>query len=192
MGLKSIFDGLYVDQLIQKDEQGAFVFYPHGMMGRGYRLPAELEPGIRRRLRRHMLVALILGATYGIFVLRLIDSADSFTSLGWAIISVVAVLNLAGITYFRRPLTQGLEPVSGPRPSAGEWFRRGRQARPSWTYWTSAVMGVFMLFVASLVIALALADGDPVTIVCAIVTLASGALLTWDGTLGVMDRWLTK
>ncbi len=190
MGLKSIFDGLYVDQLIQKDEQGEFVFYPHGLMGRGYKLPAELEPSVRQRLRQRMLVALVLGGAFGILVVRLIGSGNDVGLAGWAI-SIAAIL-FWGIRQYQKPLASGLEPTSGPRVSFGEWFRRGRRARPTWTYWASAVTGALMLVVASLVIALALADGDPVTIVCAVITLLLGALLTWDGALGIMDRWLTK
>jgi hypothetical protein len=45
MGLKSIFDGLYVNQLIQKNERDETIIYPHGMMGRGYVLPSASASG---------------------------------------------------------------------------------------------------------------------------------------------------
>ena len=61
---------------------------------------------------------------------------------GGAIMLGVAGLLLAGIAYFQSRLTAGLQPAPGPRPTAGEWFRRARRARPTWTYWTSAVAGI--------------------------------------------------
>ncbi|CAN0467369.1 unnamed protein product, partial [Phaeothamnion confervicola] len=38
MNLIRIFDGLYVDQLFQKNERGEAIYYPFGLMGRGYLL----------------------------------------------------------------------------------------------------------------------------------------------------------
>ncbi len=192
MGLKSIFDGLYVDQLIQKDDAGEFVFYPNGLMGRGYKLPAELEPGIRQRLRQRMLVALVIGGSFGLLVARMIGSGSDVTSTSWAIIVGIGAILFVGMRHYRKPLTVGLEPASGAPVSISEWFRRGRKARPAWTYWTSAVTGAIMLVAASLVIAMTIAEPDPVMIVCGAITLVFGALLAWDGTLGLMERFLGK
>lgn len=188
MGLKNIFDGLYVDQLIQKNERGEIVIYPYGMMGGGYVLPAEREPAMRRRMRLTMLVALILGLVLGVLVLRVAQSENGISPLYWlALIGIGAPL-LAAMIYYQRRLAVGLEPVAGPRPSAGEWLRRGRRARPAWTYWLNAVVGVLLVLLAMPVIALGPAQGDMVVTGSGVFLLLLGGLGVWDGTLGLMER----
>ena len=131
MGLIGIFDGLYVDQLIQKNDRGEFVLYPHGLMGRGYLLPAEREPAIRQRLRLTMLLSLIVGTMYGLFALRVVESNQVVSLFGWMLVIAIAVLLVGGIIFYQSRLADGLEQVSGPRPSTGEWLRRGRAGRSS-------------------------------------------------------------
>jgi len=132
MGLKSIFDGLYIDQLIQKNEQGEFILYPHGLMGRGYLLPADREPAIRQRLRLTMLLSLIVGTMYGLFALRVVESGHVDSLLGWLLVIAIAVLLVGGILFYQSRLADGLEPEPGKQPTTGEWLRRGRKARPTW------------------------------------------------------------
>ena len=47
-GLTGIFDDIYVKQLFQKNERGETVFYPFGLIGRGYLLPKEREADVRQ------------------------------------------------------------------------------------------------------------------------------------------------
>jgi hypothetical protein len=177
MGLKSIFDGLYVNQLIQKNERDETIIYPHGMMGRGYVLPAEREAQVRDRLRLTMLVALVIGIGFGMTVMRMLDAEPDVSPLIWGAISASAVLLFSGLIYYQSRLVTGLQPVVGPRPSLREWLRRGRQARPAWTYWFSLVAGVILLTAA----AAAIASGTGVLV------LASGVFLLLIGGLGAVD-----
>jgi hypothetical protein len=177
MGLKSIFDGLYVNQLIQKNERDETIIYPHGMMGRGYVLPAEREAQVRDRLRLTMLVALVIGIGFGMTVMRMLDAEPDVSPLIWGAISASAVLLFSGLIYYQSRLATGLQPVVGPRPSLREWLRRGHQARPAWTYWFSLFAGVFLLTAA----AAAIASGTGVLV------LASGVFLLLIGGLGAVD-----
>ena len=129
MGIKSIFDGLYVDQLFQKDERGRTVFYPHGLMGRGYRLPADREARVRRSMRRLLLVALVLGISFGLLVLRIMHTPGEVPPAIWLLGGGAFVLLLGLVAFLQARLALGLEPVSGPRPSVGEWLRAGRRVR---------------------------------------------------------------
>ena len=114
MGIKSIFDGLYVDQLFQKDERGRTVFYPHGLMGRGYRLPADREARVRRSMRRLLLVALVLGISFGLLVLRIMHTPGEVPPAIWLVGGGAFVLLLGLVAHLQARLALGLEPVSGP------------------------------------------------------------------------------
>jgi hypothetical protein len=188
MGLKSIFDGLYIDQLIQKNEQGEFILYPHGLMGRGYILPAEREPAIRQRLRLTMLLSLIVGTSYGLFALRVIDSGQVVSPLGWLLVIATAALLVGGILFYQSRLANGLQPLSGPQPSTGEWFRRGRRARPAWTYWFSAIAGVVLLLMSVAAIAVGMSDNDYFIVGCGVFLVVVSVLGAWDGILELKER----
>jgi hypothetical protein len=114
MGLKSIFDGLYVNQLIQKNERDETIIYPHGMIGRGYVLPAEREAQVRDRLRLTMLVALVIGIGFGMTVMRMLDAEPDVSPLIWGAISASAVLLFSSLIYSQSRLATGLQPVAGP------------------------------------------------------------------------------
>jgi uncharacterized membrane protein YfcA len=188
MGLKSIFDGLYIDQLIQKNDQGEFILYPHGLMGRGYLLPADREPAIRQRLRLTMLLSLIVGTMYGLFALRVVESSHVGSLLGWLLVIAIAVLLVGGILFYQSRLADGLEPVRGKQPSTGEWLRRGRQARPTWTYWVSAVAGVLLLLMSVAAIAVGMSDNDHFIVGCGVFLVLVSVLGAWDGLLGLKER----
>lgn len=186
--LTGIFDGLYVDQLFQKNERGEAVFYPFGLLGRGYLLPAAQEAGVRRSTRGLMLVALISGFSFALLCLRIVDSMGAMQPMGWLIAGGLLALLIAGIVYFQSRLAKGLEPVAGPSPSTGEWLRRGRAARASWTYGASIILGVLTLLLAAAGVAFGVEDGDRWGIVGGVFLLLVGALLTWDGVMGLIER----
>ena len=188
MGMKSVFDGLYVDQLIQKNERGELIVYPNGMMGRGYLLPAEREAAVRLRMRMLMLFSLVIGISFALFVQRVMDSGQVVSLIGWTTLGGIGALLMGAIMYFQSQLKAGLEPVPGPRPSAGEWFRRGRQARATWTYWVSAALGASTLLLGIAGVAMAI-SGDLSAVAGAGFLLLVGALLTWDGVLGLIERY---
>lgn len=188
MGLKSIFDGLYVDQLIRKDERGAFVIYPHGLLGRGYVLPAEKEPAVRQRLRTVMLGSIIVSVAFAMFISRVIAPTNDVGALGWGIIAALGAILLAGIITFQRRLAVGLEPVPGPRPSLREWMRRGRQSRPIWTYWFCVVCGALLGLISAAAIGVGIADGDALVIGSSVFLLLVSALAAWDGVRGLSER----
>ncbi|MFA5901011.1 MAG: hypothetical protein WC829_18075 [Hyphomicrobium sp.] len=187
MGLKSIFDGLYVDQLIHKSDSGNFVVYPRGMMGPGYALPAARESTMRQRLRRLMLLSLVGGTSFAIFVLRAMQPEHALSSLGWALVSGLAVMLFGAIIYAQAQLTAGLERLPGPGPSVGARLRSARAARPTWTYWFSTVTGVIMIVAAVASVVLGLADKDMQTAASGVVLLCLGGLLATDGILGLAE-----
>ncbi len=188
MGLKSIFDGIYVDQLIQKNERGEFVIYPYGIMGGGYVLPAEREPAMRRRMRLTMLVALILGTTLGVLLMRVVQSENAVSPFAWLALVGIGAPLLFAMIYHQRRLAVGLEPAAGPRPSAREWLRGGRRARPSWTYWFSTIVGLLLALLSMGAIGVGIADGDGVVIASGIFLLAISVFSAWDGLLGLNER----
>lgn len=161
MGIKSIFDGLYVDQLFQKDERGQTVFYPHGLMGRGYRLPADREARVRRSMRRLLLVALVLGISFGLLVLRIMHTPGEVPPAIWLVGGGAFVLLLGLVAHLQARLALGLEPVSGPRPSVGEWLRAGRRVRALWTHWACIGLGLFGLLMAGAGFAFGIAAAIP-------------------------------
>ena len=188
MGLKSIFDGIYIDQLIQKDDRGETIVYPHGLLGPGYAVPADREPGLRQRLRTVMLVSVAVGLVFGVFLVRAIRSDSMLTPVGWAAISVLAILLFVILRRYQARLTAGLEPVAGPRPSFGEWMRRARQSRPAWTSWFSVIVGSLMGIGSAAAIALGANDGDMTVVIGGIVMAAISTLAAWDGLLGLKER----
>jgi hypothetical protein len=187
-GMVRIFDGLYVDQLFQKNERGETVFYPHGLLGRGYLLPAEREIGIRQRMRLLMLVALVIGISFGLLALRIIEGSGTLPLMGWLVAGCGFVLLLGLIAFFQSRLAAGLEPVSTPPPSMREFLKRGRLARASWTYWVCVVLGLVSLLLAGAGFALGLAEDGLLGFASGVFFLLVGAALTWDGVLGLIER----
>jgi hypothetical protein len=187
MGLARIFDGLYVDQLFQKNEQGETVLYPFGLMGRGYLLPAELETSVRRSMRLLILVSLVVSVCLGLLVLRIVNSPGPAQLEGWTVFGGLSVLLIGLIVYFQSRLAIGLEPVAARVPSSA-WLRRGRSARAVWTYWASVVGGVLVLLLAAAGTALGLEDGDSWGVLAGLFLLMLGVVLTWDGAMGLIER----
>jgi hypothetical protein len=185
--MRKIFDGLYGDQLFHKNERGETIFYPFGLMGRGYLLPAGRETAVRDSTRLLSLVSLIGGVSMGLFATRVLNSSG-MEPWSWLICGVAFALLLAVLIYFQKRMAMGLEPAPGPRPSAAEWLRRGRQARPRWTYWACVVLGVLSLVIAGASIALGFMDGGLAGFASGTFMLLIGVLLTWDGAVGLIER----
>lgn len=191
-GMVRIFDGLYVDQLFQKNERGETVFYPYGLLGRGYLLPAEREASIRQRMRLIMLAALVIGISFGFLAVRIIEWTGTLPLTGWLVAGGGFVLLLGLIVFFQSQLTAGLEPASTPPPSMGEFLRRGRLARASWTYWACIVLGLVSLLFAGAGFAFGLAEDGLAGFASGTFFLLVGAMLTWDGVLGLIERSKAK
>ncbi len=187
MGLKSIFDGLYVDQLIRKEDSGAFVVYPHGMLGRGYALPAEREPAMRRRLRAVMLVALVIPISCSVLLTR-IAAEGALSTLDWLMVAASGVLLLSAISYWQSRIVAGLVPAAGQRMSKREWLRRGRQSRPGWTLWFSAILGGFLAVTATATIIVGVTDQDWLAALSGLFLLIVGTALGVDGVVGMIER----
>lgn len=185
MGLTRIFDGLYVDQMFQKNERGEVIFYPSGLMGHGYLLPAEREAAMRQSMRRLMAFSLAGGIGFAIVAMRFLSA--SFDPLTVLASGGAFVVLLGLITILQRRLAHNLKPVA-ERVSVREWLRRGRQARQPWTYGASVILGLLTLLLAGAGFALGLWEGDPLTIAGGLFLLAVGTLLTWDGVMGLIER----
>lgn len=186
--MSNIFDGLYVDQLFHKNERGETIFYPFGLMGRGYLLPVEREAGMRRSMRWLMMISLLFGGLFGVIVLRMLAPVEAVPLLTWLIAGGAFAAGLGAIAYAQSRMSRGLEPMQGPAPTAGEWFRRGRAARAPWTHRVCLGLGLFSLLLAVGGFSLGIADGDWTSLAAGLFMLAVGALLTWDGALGLKAR----
>lgn len=186
MGVRRVFDGLYVDQLFQKNDRGEIVFYPSGLMGRGYLLPAHREAEMRTSTRRLMIFSLASGIGFVLIASRLI-TASAFDPMTVLLFCAGFLLLLGLVSVLQLRLAHNLAPA-GERLPAREWLRRGRQARPSWTYGASVVLGLLTLLLASAGIVLGYSDGDRYAIAGGLFLLVVGALLAWDGVLGMIER----
>ncbi|WP_439541854.1 hypothetical protein [Hyphomicrobium sp.] len=186
--MSNIFDGLYVDQLFHKNERGETIFYPFGLMGRGYLLPADREAGMRRSMRWLMAFSLLFGGFFGVVVLRMLAPLETVPLLTWLIGGAAFAAGLGAIVYMQSRLSHGLEPMQGPAPTVGEWFRRGRAARAPWTHRVCLGLGLFSLVLAAGGFAMGVTEGDWTGFAAGLFMLAVGALLTWDGALGLKMR----
>lgn len=188
MGVTRIFDGFYVNHLFQKNELGEMVFYPFGLMGRGYLLPPEREESVRRSMRLLMLVSLVIGIVFGLLALGIAGSADMIPPVGYLIAGGAFLMMLGAIVYFQMRLARGLVTAPGPRPPAGEWLKRARRSRPPWTYWASVVGGVLTLLLGAAGAAFGAGDGDILGIAGGAFLFIAGGFLTWDGLMGLIER----
>jgi hypothetical protein len=188
MGLKSVFDALYVDQLIQKSDDGRFTLYPHGMMGRGYQLPADAEPAMRGRVRTMMIVALFIGIAFGMFYVRVAEQGSALSLLAHLSAIGVGVLGFAGLIFYQRRLARGLEPAGERKPSAAEFLRGGRRTRPAWTYRFCIFLGSLLALMSIAALGVGASDGDVLVIVSGLVMLGVSVFAAWDGVLGLRER----
>jgi len=129
MGVTGIFDALFVNHLFVKRPLSTLasgktdlstlasgktetVFYPNGVMGRGYLVPPEREASLRVRLR--WLVAVSLGTTFLLITLvRMIEGWLGYeVPLPWFIggAAVVLVVAFVAIMHCLSRLTVGLAP----------------------------------------------------------------------------------
>jgi hypothetical protein len=115
MRISAIFDRIFVDILFDKNERGETVFYPHGLLGRAYVLPAAREAATRDALRRFMLISLLCGMSYSLLIARIQDSAGPMTTAGWIVAGTLFVLMIGTLAVFQSRLAKGLEP-SWPAP----------------------------------------------------------------------------
>jgi hypothetical protein len=185
--LTGIFDDIYVKQLFQKNERGETVFYPFGLIGRGYLLPKDREADLRRATRLLTLASLIVSISLGLLAARVSGSTHSLPLSGWLALGVIFAAILAVTIYLEFRLAAGLE-SAGERIAAGEWLRRGRRARAAWTYWGSVVAGIFFLLFAIAGVALGIADRDGSALIGAAFFLLLGGFATWDGSCGLIER----
>jgi hypothetical protein len=186
--VSNIFDGLYVDQLFHKNDRGETIFYPFGLMGRGYLLPVEREAEMRRSMRWLMAFSLLLGGGFGVVLLRMVTPVEAVPLATWLIGGAAFAAGLAVIVYLQSRMSRGLEPMQGPAPTVGEWFRRGRTVRAPWTHRVCLGLGLFSLLLAAGGFAMGIAENDWSGFAAGLFMLAVGALLTWDGALGLKSR----
>lgn len=182
--MKSLVDGLYVDQLFQKTESGDTVYYPYGLIGPGYLLSAEREAELRGATRSLMLVSLILGAAFGLLALRIMDSPGAVTPVGWLVLGGLLGGLIGFVLFLQRRLVRGLARAPGPRPSLRDWLKRARGARPKWALVVFIVLGVLCVVLS----AGGLHVGDVEGVLSGLVLLLIGGLLLWDGVQGLIER----
>ena len=115
MSVTSMFDALFVNQLFHTNERGETVFYPYGLTGRGYLVPAEREASVRSGVRWLALVALTGAIVFAVLLPRMLEAWLGFTlPLSWFLGYVVVALpvGVVAIIYALSRLTEGLAPVS--------------------------------------------------------------------------------
>ncbi len=61
------FDGL-TDVLFKKDEKGNTIFYPWGILGKGYVIPDDKKDGFRLIIKRLLLISVPLAITFSMFM----------------------------------------------------------------------------------------------------------------------------
>lgn len=181
--LTRIFDGLYVDQLFHKTERGETVYYPFGLLGRGYLLPADREERVRRATRR--LTFFSIATVVGLALVANLAFSSLLSQTAMAVVAVLVVM--AACVYLQLRLVSGLAPMAG-QPSRAEWFRRGRAARAPWTSWVSIAFGLVAVLFAAVGFAMGFSEGDTGSYFGGGFFLLVGALLIWDGTLGLIER----
>ena len=112
MGVTSIFDALFVNQLFGTNARGETVFYPNGRAARGYLVPAEREAGVRSGMRRLALAALIGAIVFAVVLPRSIEAWVGMTMpLGWFIAYAL-------VAFFRRLRRHHLSAVAPDRGAA--------------------------------------------------------------------------
>jgi hypothetical protein len=124
-----IFDGLYIDQLFQRNERGETVYYPFGLMGRGYLLPAARVESVKRATRWLMILSLAIGIGFAFGVAPRVVQGSALDPLRIVLAGAAFAMLVAVITSLQSRLVMGLEPVAAQRIRAAEWLRRGRRAR---------------------------------------------------------------
>jgi hypothetical protein len=186
-GLTSIFDDIYVKQLFHKNERGETVFYPFGLIGRGYLLPKEREASIRRAMRLQMFATLIAGIAFGLLVTRISGSENPVSPVGWLVLAALFAVIFGGSLAFQFWIASGLEPMS-ERVQFGEWLRRGRQARPAWTYWAMIVLGIFSLLMAASGFVASVIERDASLLAAGLFFLVIAIFGIWDGRRGFIER----
>jgi hypothetical protein len=115
MTVTGIFDALFIDQLFRTNARGETIFYPNGLMGRGYHLPADRQAGVRSGVRRLALAAFAGAIVFAVVLPRLLEAWLGFTlPLGWFIgYAIIAlIIGVAVIIHFLSRLTVGLEPAA--------------------------------------------------------------------------------
>ncbi len=183
-----IFDGLYVDQLFQRNERGETVYYPFGLMGRGYLVSAAREQDVRVGTRWIMLLSIAIGLSFALIGLRLVDSGSGGELGGGMTLGAVFVALLALIVFLQKRLTSGLAPAQGSRPSTGEWMRRRREQRSNGTHWMLIVIGAICFLMGAGGLAIGGPEADATAIASGIVMLLLGAFALWDGARGLRGK----
>lgn len=115
MTVTGIFDALFIDQLFRTNDRGATIFYPNGLMTRGYVVPPEREAGVKSGVRLLVLIAFAGAIVFAVLLPRMLEAWLGFTlPLGWFIAYVLIALPIAvaAIIHFLSRLTVGLEPAA--------------------------------------------------------------------------------
>ena len=185
--LRGMFDSLYIDQLFQTNPKGETVFYPLGLIGNGFIVPGDREVGLRQAVRSRTLLALVSGLSLGTLFSRVAEHGADVTVAGWIALTALTVLVLGGIYYLQYRVAAGLKP-SDENISTAQWLERGRANR-------SRGMNVFRVALGSVAIlagagatVLSTSEGDYLTMACGIIFVPLGALVAWDGLVGIRER----
>jgi len=115
MTVTGIFDWLFIDQLFRTNERGETIFYPNGLLARGYIVPSERAPRVKSGVRRLVLIAFAGAMVLAVVLPRMLEAWLGFTlPLGWFIgYAIIAlVIGVAAIIHFLSRLTVGLEPAA--------------------------------------------------------------------------------
>jgi hypothetical protein len=109
-----LFDWLFVNQLFGTNDRGETIYYPNGLIGRGYLVSTEREASVRARVRWLVLFSLIGTLVLVVLVPRLIESWLGFTLplswfIGGALVALVVIVG--AIIYALSRITAGLASV---------------------------------------------------------------------------------
>jgi hypothetical protein len=107
------FDSL-TDKQFETTDAGEVIYHPRGIFGRGYRVPADHLPRVRRVARSLMLVT-VVGIALFLLVPRFIEYPEAIRPFGWLIPYGALAVLFGVIEWLASRAVSGLDPVQ-PRP----------------------------------------------------------------------------
>jgi hypothetical protein len=126
------FDGL-TDASFKTDEKGNTIFYPWGILGKGYILPEDKKESFRTKIKRFLQISLPLAIL--ITILKL-----------WALLLIILPVFILGYTIWMNKITKNLM-LSSNKLTLSESTRNSARSHNLTTLWILAASS--LLFVAA-------------------------------------------
>jgi hypothetical protein len=180
-----ILDSL-IDKQFETTEAGEVIYHPHGVFGRGYRVPSDHLPRVRKVARSLMLLT-VAGIALFLLIPRVIDYPEAIRSFGWLMPYGGLAVLLGVIQWLAWRAVSGLESVQPP--PWPERLHRDLQTTPAWVFWVSIACGLwFGVISLAAILGAGYENQRTFNIVAGVLLLPLSAALIWYGALGVSAR----